>query len=56
MIPKLRLMPFRGRWWIVGDRDAGPMGRYDTKAEAESDRRGVLRTYKDLQKPETKEN
>ncbi len=30
-------------WWIFGDESAGPMGPYDTKAEAESDACGLRR-------------
>ncbi len=36
-------------WWIVGDEEAGPYGPYNTKAEAEDDRRGLKRTLKDLE-------
>lgn len=31
------------QWWVVGIKDVPPMGPYDTKAEAESDRVGVAR-------------
>jgi len=30
-------------WWIIGDEDAGPMGPYDDKEEAEQDRVGMGR-------------
>jgi len=42
-------------WWILGDEDAGPMGPYDTKAEAEDDRKGVKRFYKWANLPSKKE-
>jgi len=45
-IPKLRLVPVGIDWWIVGDDDAGPMGPYETKPEAESDKRGLTRGYR----------
>lgn len=31
-------------WWIVGDLDWLPCGPYDTKAEADEDRRGLEKT------------
>ena len=31
-------------WWITG-LECGPLGPYDTKAEAEDDRKGVARFY-----------
>jgi len=31
-------------WWIVGDEEDGPYGPYDTKTEAEDDRKGLNRT------------
>ena len=34
------------KWWIVGDEESGPWGPYDTRAEAEADRRGVTRTIR----------
>jgi len=39
---KLRLKKLGKSWWIVGHPD-GPMGPYDTRREAEEDRRGVNR-------------
>ncbi len=31
-------------WWIIGDADWLPCGPYDTKAEADEDRRGLQKT------------
>ncbi len=47
MVPRLLTKRLGAWWWIVGDEDAGPMGPYHTKAEADDDRRGLLRTYRD---------
>lgn len=33
-----------GKWWIDGLTDFGPMGPYDTRAEADDDRIGLNRT------------
>lgn len=33
-------------WWIVGDAEYGPIGPYDNKADAESDKRGLRRFEK----------
>ncbi len=38
-------------WWILGDEDAGPMGPYDSRVEAEDDRVGVTRFYRHCNKP-----
>jgi len=35
-----------GAWWIKGVPDYGDAGPYSTKAEAESDRRGMERFFK----------
>ena len=42
----LTIVRHGAHWWLVGDRDAGPMGPYQTKAEAESARQGLLRAYR----------
>ena len=46
---KLQTKLIRGKWWIVGDPEAGPMGPYENtragKAEAEDDRKGVERFH-----------
>ncbi len=34
-----------GRWWIVGLVGGARAGSYDTRAEAESDKAGLLRHY-----------
>ena len=47
----LRLKLIRKRWWILGDPDAGPMGPYGSKREAEEDRRGVERFHLHGHKP-----
>lgn len=39
-------------WWIVGDPEFGPYGPYETKAEADEDRRGVQRTLEHLDEPD----
>ena len=44
MTPTLTITRNTTGWWILGD-DYGPMGPYSTRAEAESDRRGVRRFY-----------
>jgi len=36
-------------WWIVGDEEAGPYGPYPTRADAEEDRRGILRTFANME-------
>ena len=33
-----------GKWWVVGIEGVDEMGPFRTKADAESDRRGVERT------------
>ncbi len=38
---KLRTKKMGAKWWIVGDEEDGPYGPYDTKADADSDRRGI---------------
>jgi hypothetical protein len=39
-------------WWVTGLPDDTPdVGPYDTKAEAESDRRGMSRFYRQSDKP-----
>ena len=43
---KLRTARLGRYWWIVGDEEDGPYGPYDTRAEAEDDRKGVLRFEK----------
>ncbi len=38
-----------GKWWFTGDLPSGrpvEYGPYDTKAEAEADARGLVRTYR----------
>ncbi len=34
-------------WWILGDGEFGPYGPYDTSAEAEDTKRGLLRCEND---------
>jgi len=41
MMTKMKIRKQGKRWWIVG-RDQ-PIGPYDTRAEAEADRRGMAR-------------
>jgi hypothetical protein len=38
-------------WWITGDEEYGPYGPYNTKAEADEDRRGLARTFKYSEEP-----
>jgi len=40
---RLTIERIAGHWWIVGDEEFGPYGPYETKAEAEEDRRGIKR-------------
>jgi len=47
---KLQTKLIRGSWWIVGHSD-GPMGPYSTRAEAEDDRRGLMRFEQHENKP-----
>ena len=37
-------------WWIIGDEADGPYGPYDTRNEAEEDRKGLLRTLDNMNK------
>jgi len=39
-----------GFWWILGDEEYGPYGPYNTKAEAEDDKRGIIRCLKEVEK------
>ena len=41
---KLVTRKLGSHWWITGDEKAGHIGPYDTKAEAEDDRRGLTRS------------
>ena len=45
--PKMKVQRVAGNWYITGDPDMEPpgYGPYDTKDEAESDRRGLERYY-----------
>jgi len=45
MIPNLALSQRGGQWFIHGLSD-GDLGPYQTRADAESDRRGVTRFYR----------
>jgi len=45
-LPNLTLAKLATGWWILGLPDAPPAGPYDRKADAESDRRGMLRFFK----------
>ena len=47
-VPNLQIKRRGGTWWIVGlELEHGDgMGPYETKAEAESDKRGVQRFYR----------
>lgn len=47
-LSSVRLGP---RWWVVGDEEGGPYGPYDTKSEADEDRRGVQRTFDNWDEP-----
>jgi len=40
-----------GAWEIVGDPDAGAMGPYNHKTDAETDKRGVDRFYRNENRP-----
>jgi len=41
---KMKTRKLGRRWWITGDADWLPCGPYDTKAEADEDRRGLQKT------------
>ena len=43
---KLEVKQLGSHWWILGDEDAGPMGPYNSRGDAEEDRRGVLRFHR----------
>ncbi len=43
---KLEVRQLGKHWWITGDDEIGPMGPYDSRKEAEEDRRGVARFQK----------
>ena len=45
-LPELSLQRRAGAWWIAGY-SGGDMGPYATRAEADDDRRGVLRFYRE---------
>ena len=51
-MPRLQTMKKGKTWWIVGDDDAGPMGPYDNKQQAEEDRVGVARFHRHKDDPE----
>lgn len=38
-------------WWIVGDDDSGPCGPYKNRAEAEEDRKKLVRTHENFNDP-----
>jgi hypothetical protein len=40
-----------GKIWVIFTDDREPIGPYDTKAEAESDRKGLERFYRHGHKP-----
>jgi len=40
-----------GKWWVLGYSDAGPLGPYNTKADAEESRRRLERTLKYMDEP-----
>jgi len=48
VVPDLPLKKKTDGWWITGmpEPDCPECGPYDTKAEAESDQRGLKRYYK----------
>jgi hypothetical protein len=48
---KLKTKRLGRHWWIVGDEEAGPYGPYKDRAEAEEDRRGLMRTYENFDDP-----
>lgn len=47
----LHLKKIGSKWWILGDHN-GPMGPYDTRKDAEADKRGVEDFYDSMQGPE----
>lgn len=48
---RLWLAKMGTRWWILGFADYGPVGSYGTKAEAESDRIGMIRFIRHQNEP-----
>ena len=41
----LKHIPRNGKWWILGDSDAGPIGPYDDEVQAADSRRGLERFH-----------
>jgi len=62
MTPELTTVNRAGAWWILG-MDDGPIGPYSRRADADDDRRGLLRFakfenrpgYVTIDKPQTQE-
>lgn len=50
-LPNLTLAKLASGWWILGIPEAPPAGPYNTRAEAEASRRGMLRFFRFEDKP-----
>lgn len=48
---KLRTKLIGSAWWVVGDEEYGRYGPYKTKAEADEDRRGMIKSMLSLDDP-----
>ena len=51
LIPKLYLIQQGFHWWITGNKETGAIGPYPNKKEAEDDRRGLMRFYRNHNQP-----
>jgi hypothetical protein len=48
---KLEVRKLGAKWWITGDDECGLIGPYDTRTEAEADRKGIVRTMRNIDTP-----
>jgi hypothetical protein len=51
MIMKLKVRKLGKYWWITGDEECGLIGPFDTRKEAEEDRKSIIRTMKNIDTP-----
>lgn len=49
--PEMITVQDSGQWWILGCPDVDQCGPYQTRAEAEDDRRGIARFYRTMDDP-----
>ncbi len=52
---RLRVTRLGEHFWIVGDEEEGPYGPYDNRKEAETDKRGLLRTDRETREWEVEQ-